>query len=70
MEKKIKLSEIQQFAMMTVNEKVLLAQDKRRNLAVAVGKELDISKEELPKWRYAEDFSYIELPEKPDKDKK
>ena len=62
--KRKKLSEIQQFALMAANEKVLLAQDKRRSLAVAVAKELEISIDELPKWKLAEDFSYIELPEK------
>lgn len=70
MEKKIKLSEVQQFAIATANEKVLIAEDKRRSVAVAVGEELGISKDELPKWRYAENFSYIELPEKSEEDKK
>ena len=62
MEKKIKLSEVQQFALAVANEKFLIAQNKRRNIAVAVGKDLGISKDELKRWRYDEDFSYIELP--------
>ena len=64
MEKKIKLSEVQQFAISVVNDKVLIAQNKRNDIAIAIGKELGISTEELSKWKFAEDFSYIELPEK------
>lgn len=63
MEKQIKLSEVQQYALTAANANVLIAEDKRRSVAVAVGKELSISIEELPKWKYAEDFSYIELSE-------
>lgn len=70
MEKKIKLSDIQQFAVAVANERVEKAQNERKRIAIAVGKELGISIEELPKWKFAEDFSYIELPEKPKEDKK
>lgn len=64
MPKKIRLSEIQQFAMRAADERFLLAQNKRRKLGVAVGEELGISEKELSQWRFAEDFSFIELPEK------
>jgi len=61
---KKQLSEVQQFAISVANDKVLIAQNKRNDIAIAIGKELNISTEELPKWKFAEDFSYIELPEK------
>ena len=64
MEKKKQLSEVQQFALTAANANVLIAQNKRRSVAVAIAKELSISIEELPKWKFAEDFSYIEQPEK------
>lgn len=69
MEKKKQLSEVQRFALTAANASVLIAQDKRRGIAVAIAEELGISKEELTKWKFAEDFSYIESPKIPDKNK-
>lgn len=63
---KKQLSEVQRFAISAASDRVLIAQNKRNNIAIAIGKELGISTEELPKWKFAEDFSYIELPETPD----